>query len=193
MAPWGGREPRLSTNPIAIGFPYPGADPVVVDISSTQAARGKILLSAAKGEVIPDNWAFDAEGNPTTDPKQGLPPKGSLAPLGGHKGYALAIAIELLCGGLVGDYPPKSGGVLIGAIDIAALSDTADYAHAVAEIDRSMRSSALRPGFDEILLPGAGSARRKAAAERLGMAIPGPVWRDVVEAAAKVGVEAPSA
>jgi LDH2 family malate/lactate/ureidoglycolate dehydrogenase len=193
MAPWGGREPRLSTNPLAIGFPYPGGDPVVVDISSTQAARGKILLAAAKGESIPENWALDADGYPTTDPNQGLPPHGSLAPLGGHKGYALAVAIELLCGGLVGDYPPKSGGIFVAAIDIAALSDMGDYARAAAEIDRSMRSSALRPGFDEILLPGAGSARRKAAAERSGMAIPETVWADVVAAAAKVGVEAPLA
>ena len=193
MAPWGGREPRLSTNPLAIGFPHPSGDPVIVDISSTQAARGKVLLAAAKGESIPDNWAFDSEGSPTTDPRRSLPPAGSLAPLGGHKGYALAVAIELLCGGLVGEYPPRSGGVFVAAVNIAALSDPDDYAHAVAEIDRSMRSSPLRPGFEEILLPGTGSARRKRIAERDGVQIPSGVWRNIVDAAAEVGVGPPDA
>jgi LDH2 family malate/lactate/ureidoglycolate dehydrogenase len=92
-APWGGREPRLSTNPFALGFPYPGGDQVVVDVSTTQAARGKVLVAAATGQSIPETWAFDAAGRPTTDPEQALPPHGTLAPLGGHKGYALAVAV----------------------------------------------------------------------------------------------------
>jgi LDH2 family malate/lactate/ureidoglycolate dehydrogenase len=193
MAPWGGREARLSTNPLALGFPCPGGDPVVVDISSTQAARGKILLAAARGESIPDTWAFDGDGNPTTDPRRGLPPAGSLAPLGGHKGYAIAIAVELLCGGLVGEYPPTSAGVFVAAINVAVLTSADAYAQAVAKVDRRMRSSPLRPGFDEILLPGAGSARRKRAAERDGIQVPAVVWRNVVEAAGRVGVVAPDA
>ncbi|HET7263640.1 MAG TPA: Ldh family oxidoreductase [bacterium] len=193
MAPWGGREPRLSTNPLALGFPRPGGDPIVVDISSTQAARGKILLAAARGEPIPDSWAFDGDGYPTTDPKRGLPPAGSLAPLGGHKGYAIAVAVELLCGGLAGEYPPKSAGVFVAAINVAAVTNPDDYAYAAGEVDRRMQSSPLRPGFDEILLPGAGSARRKRAAERDGIRVPAVVWRAVVEAAGRVGVVAPDA
>ena len=193
MAPWGGREARLSTNPLALGFPHPGGDPVVVDISSTQAARGKILLAAARGEPIPDTWALDGDGNPTTDPKRGLPPAGSMAPLGGHKGYAIAVAVELLCGGLVGDYPPKNGAVFAAAINVAALTTLDQYASAVGELDRMVQSSPLRPGFDEILLPGAGSARRKRAAERDGIRVPAVVWRAAVEAAGRVGVAAPDA
>lgn len=193
MAPWGGREARLSTNPLALGFPYPGGDPVVVDVSSTQAARGKIQLAAAKGEPIPDTWALDGDGYPTTDPKAGLPPAGSLAPLGGHKGYAIAVAVELLCGGLAGEYPLKSAGVFMAAIDASASTSMDEYARAVAGLDELVRSSPLRPGFDEILLPGAGSARRKRAAERDGIHVPAVVWRNVVEAAGRVGVVAPDA
>src|SRR5439155_9557445 len=122
MAPWGGREPRLSTNPFAIGFPYPDGDHVVIDISTTQAARGKVLVAAAKGEAIPETWAFDARGIPTTDPTQALPPHGTLAPLGGHKGYALGIAVELLCGGLGGEYPPAESTVFVAAFDIASVT-----------------------------------------------------------------------
>lgn len=193
MAPWGGREARLSTNPLALGFPRPGGDPVVVDISSTQAARGKILLAAARGEPIPDTWALDGDGNPTTDPKRGLPPSGSMTPMGGHKGYAIAVAIELLCGGLVGEYPPKNGAVFAAAINVAALTTLSEYASAVDELDRIVHSSPLRPGFDEILLPGAASARRKREAQRSGIRVPTVVWRAAVEAAGKVGVVAPDA
>ena len=193
MAPWGGREARLSTNPLAIGFPYRGADPVVVDISTTQAARGRVLIAAATGQPIPDTWALDADGNPTTDPNRALPPAGTLAPLGGHKGYALAVAVELLCGALAGEYPPASSGVFVAAIAVDAISDSETYARSVAEVDARMRSSALRPGFSEVLLPGAGSAERKRQATKAGVMMKSEVWRDVRAAAEAVGVTAPDA
>jgi hydroxycarboxylate dehydrogenase B len=193
MAPWGGREARLSTNPLAIGFPYPGGDPVVVDMSSTQAARGKIVLAATKGESIPDTWALDGDGYPTTEPKRGLPPAGSLLPMGGHKGYAIAVAVELLCGSLVNEYPLASEGMFVAAININSLTTAESYAGAVTAVDRHMRSSPLRPGFDEIVLPGARSARRKRATERDGIRVPAVVWEKVVEAAGRVGVVTPDA
>lgn len=189
MAPWGGREARLSTNPLAIGFPHPGGAPIVVDISTTQAARGKVLLAAAKGESIPDGWAFDADGNPSNDANRALPPNGTLAPLGGHKGYALAVAVEMLSGGLAGSYPPRSTGMFIGAIQVDALTDQSDYAAAVVELERAVGSSALRPGFNEVMLPGAGSARRRRLADANGVTVAIEVWRDVLAAAARVGVE----
>ena len=190
MAPWGGSEPRLSTNPLAIGFPNPDGAPVVTDISTTQAARGRVLVAAAARQSIPDTWALDAAGNPTTDPAHALPPAGTLAPLGGHKGYALAIAVELLCGGLGGPYPPPQASAFLAAIDPEALSPGGGLAAAVGIAAAAMGSSALRPGFDEVLMPGTGSARRKARAQQDGVHVVAEVWDAVCAAADDLGLEA---
>lgn len=191
VAPWGGKEPRLSTNPFAYGFPYPGGDSVVVDVSTTQAARGKVLVAAATGQPIPDTWAFDADGIPTTDPARALPPNGTLAPLGGHKGYALSVAVELLCGGLGGAYPPSESTVFLGAYSVDHLTTGEEYAAAVRAVDTSMDSSALRDGFDGVRLPGAGSAERRRRAESGGLVVTAELWQALCEVAASVGVEAP--
>ncbi len=191
VAPWGGREPRLSTNPFAYGFPYPGADNVVIDVSTTQAARGKVLVAAGRGQPIPDTWAFDASGMPTTDPTRALPPNGTLAPLGGHKGYTLGIAVELLCGGLGGGYPPAESTVFVAAYDLEHLTTAGEYGDAVRAIDELMRSSDLRPGFDEVRLPGAGSGERRRQAEADGVTVTPELWQALCAAAESVGVEPP--
>lgn len=192
VAPWGGRDPRLSTNPLAVGFPYPGGDHVSIDISTTQAARGKVLVALAKGESIPETWALDASGVPTSDPKHALPPHGTLAPLGGHKGYALAIAVELMCGALGGDYPPAESTVFVAAFDVAALTTEGEYAQAVATADELVQTSALRPGFDEIRLPGAGGAARRRTAQADGIRLTPQIWDALVAAAESVSVVPPS-
>jgi LDH2 family malate/lactate/ureidoglycolate dehydrogenase len=191
MAPWGGREPRLSTNPFAWGFPNPGGDNVVIDVSTTQAARGKVLVAAATGREIPSTWAFDAEGNPTRDPHNALPPNGTLAPLGGHKGYALAIAVELLSGGLGGPYPPPESSVFLAAYDPYHLTSEDEYREAVAELGELVGSSALRPGFDAARLPGVGAAERERHARAGGLRVTPEIWHAVVEAGASVGVLPP--
>jgi uncharacterized oxidoreductase len=188
MAPWGGSEPRLSTNPLAIGFPNPAGAPVVTDVSTTQAARGRVLVAAASGQAIPDTWALDGDGNPTTDATRALPPDGTLAPLGGHKGYALAVAVELLCGGLGGVYPPPQASAFVAAFDPEALSPGGGFTTAVAAMEGAMRSSAVRPGFDEVLLPGTGSARRKHQAETDGVSVVAEVWDAVRATAETLGV-----
>ncbi len=100
MAPWGGRRALYGTDPIAFAAPRAGGPPVVVDLSLSTVARGRVMAAAQKGEPIPPGWAMDAEGRPTTDPKAAL--KGLMAPMGEAKGAALALMVELLCGALVG-------------------------------------------------------------------------------------------
>ncbi|MDP3525089.1 MAG: Ldh family oxidoreductase [Hoeflea sp.] len=100
MAPWGGRRPLFGTDPIAFAAPLAGSDPVVVDISLSKVARGKIMAAAQKGEAIPEGWALDPEGRPTTDAKAAM--AGTMIPLGDAKGTALALMVELLCAGLTG-------------------------------------------------------------------------------------------
>lgn len=103
LAPTGGKEPLLGTNPIAAGFPVPGGDPIVIDMATTVVARSRIRLAKSLGESIPAHWAFDADGNPTTDPSRAV--EGTLQPIGGPKGYGLSLMVELLCSALSDGLP----------------------------------------------------------------------------------------
>jgi ureidoglycolate dehydrogenase (NAD+) len=100
MAPTGGREIRLGNNPLGLGAPRADAPPFILDIAMSVAARGKMRAAAEKGEPIPEGWALDADGNPTTDPEKGL--AGFVLPIGGHKGYGLAMMVDILAGALSG-------------------------------------------------------------------------------------------
>jgi (2R)-3-sulfolactate dehydrogenase (NADP+) len=100
MAPWGGKRALFGTNPIAFGAPRPQAEPLVVDLSLSRVARGKVMIAAKRGDAIPEGWALDADGVPTTDPAAAL--KGTMIPAGQAKGAALALVVELLCAGLTG-------------------------------------------------------------------------------------------
>lgn len=97
IAPRGGKKAYFGTNPIAFGFPTRREPPVVVDMSSSVVARGNIINAAREGEPIPKGWAIDEEGKPTTDAAAAL--RGAVLPLGGAKGYALALADEVISGG----------------------------------------------------------------------------------------------
>ena len=100
MAFHGGALPRMGTNPLAFAAPIPGRPPLVIDMALSVVARGKIISAKAKGETIPGDWAVDVEGKSTTDPDKAL--AGALLPIGGAKGSALALIVEILCGALAG-------------------------------------------------------------------------------------------
>lgn len=101
MAAWGGKRPMFGTNPIAFGVPVGDAgEPIVIDLALSKVARGKIMAAKQKGVEIPDDWAFDPDGNPTTDPVKAI--DGTMVPAGGVKGAALAMMVELLAAGLTG-------------------------------------------------------------------------------------------
>lgn len=137
MAPPGGRTPFLGTNPIAAAFPTPG-EPVVIDLATSQVARGRILKAAKTGQTIPAGWAVDAEGRETQDARAAL--EGSLLPLGGPKGFALALAVEVLAGVLSGAaVGPEVGGTF------AATDRPSDVGHCFWVID----PTAFGDGFGE--------------------------------------------
>lgn len=100
IAPWGGREARLGNNPLGIGVPAPGGDPVLLDIAMSVVARAKVRNAQRAGQSIPDTWATDRHGAPTTDPTAAL--DGFLLPFGGHKGYGLSLMVDLFAGLLSG-------------------------------------------------------------------------------------------
>jgi (2R)-3-sulfolactate dehydrogenase (NADP+) len=137
MAPWGGNRAVFGTNPIAFACPLPGRAPIVVDLSLSKVARGNVLAAAQKGEAIPEGWALDAEGKPTTDAKAAL--TGTMVPLGDAKGTALALMVELLAAGLTGsnfaaeassyfdaEGPPSMTGQFIIAMDPGAFASGAE-------------------------------------------------------------------
>ncbi|CAN1537942.1 COG2055 Malate/L-lactate dehydrogenases [Rhabdaerophilaceae bacterium] len=140
MAPWGGKVATFGTNPIAFACPLPGHPPIVVDLSLSKVARGNILAAKQKGDAIPEGWALDADGNPTTSADAAL--KGTMLPLGDAKGTALALMVELLAAGLTGATyaqdatsflddkggPPGTGQLLI-AFDPKMIGGPAAMAH----------------------------------------------------------------
>ncbi|MEO3997777.1 Ldh family oxidoreductase [Mesorhizobium sp. CAU 1732] len=136
MAPWGGRRALFGTDPVAFACPADDAPPIVVDVSLSKVARGKIMAANQSGKPIPEGWATDAEGRPTTDAAAAM--NGFMVPLGDAKGTALALMVELLCAGLTGanfafeqsslfdaEGAPPGNGQMIIAIDPALFSGNA--------------------------------------------------------------------
>jgi (2R)-3-sulfolactate dehydrogenase (NADP+) len=178
IAPWGGSRAVFGTNPIAFACPVPGREPIVVDLSLSKVARGNILAAKQKGEPIPEGWALDRAGRPTTDPDAAL--GGTMVPLGEAKGTALALMVELLAAGLTGsnyaaeassfldaEGPPPGTGQLIIAFDPAALGglDTlARFATLASAIED--QPGARLPGGRRL------EARRKAGRDGLFVADP---------------------
>ena len=173
MAPWGGREKVLGTNPWSIAAPAGGGRVVAVDIANTAVARGKIYLAKSRGEQIPDNWALSADGAPTTDPAEGV--LGVVLPMAGHKGYAITFLMDVLSGALTGSgvgtevhgpYEPEArsrAGHLFLAIDPSALGDPAEYEARVQQLIDEVKSVPLAQGFDEVFYPGEVEDRAEAA------------------------------
>jgi L-2-hydroxycarboxylate dehydrogenase (NAD+) len=165
LPPWGGTEALLSTNPIAIAVPGLRHPIITLDMATTNTAFGKIRLKAQRGEPMPEGWMIDREGKPLTDPKRAS--EGFLVPIGGPKGYGLALMIGLLAGTLNGaafgrdvvDYivdskTPSNTGQSIVALDIAAFADVQSFKLEVDEVWDVMKSSPTLPGVDEVRLPG---------------------------------------
>jgi LDH2 family malate/lactate/ureidoglycolate dehydrogenase len=165
LPPWGGTEVLLSTNPISIAVPGLRHPTITLDMATTNTAFGKIRLKAQRGEAMPEGWMIDREGKPLTDPKRAS--EGFLVPIGGPKGYGLALMIGLLAGTLNGaafgrdvvDYTvdsktPSNTGQSIVAVNIAAFADIASFKESVDEVWDVMKSSPTLPGVDEVRLPG---------------------------------------
>jgi uncharacterized oxidoreductase len=199
MAPWGGTESRLATDPMAVGIPAPGGDPVVIDMTTTVVAEGKVRLKRNRGEQTPDGWLQDAEGNPTTDPRVLYEaPYGSILPLGGatagHKGYGLNVAIELLGGVLSGTgcvtvEGRLANGVLLILLDVEQFMPIDEYFAGAQKFIEHVKSSPLAAGVDEILLPGEIEQKVKRQRDAEGIYVEEETCRQVLEWGDKLGVE----
>jgi LDH2 family malate/lactate/ureidoglycolate dehydrogenase len=204
MAPWGGREKRLGTNPWSIAAPGPDGRVVAVDIANTAVARGKIHLAKNRGEAIPDTWALGRDGAATTDPAEGV--LGVILPMAGHKGYAITFLMDVLSGALTGsavgtgvhgpyEADRRSGcGHLFLAIDPEAFGDRAGYEERVGRLLDEVKSVPLAPGFDEVFYPGEVEDRAAAASLAAGgVVLAEQSLTDLREVAASTGVPFPTA
>jgi LDH2 family malate/lactate/ureidoglycolate dehydrogenase len=174
IAPWGGKGAFFGTNPIAFGFPTGNDVPVIIDLSTSIVARGKIILAEKQGTSIPDGWAIDENGYPTTDPGEAL--KGSVLPMGGAKGAALAMAVEILTGILSGaSFGPhvkniynekEKGNANVGhffmLLDIEKFMDINRFFHSINHLIQEMKLIPTRPGIEDIRYPG---ERRKSSSD----------------------------
>lgn len=164
MAPWGGVEPFFGTNPISIAIPRDLEGPVVLDMSSSVVVRGKIRRAERMNEKIPLGWALDEAGVPTTDPQAAL--RGTLVPIGGPKGYGLALMIDVLAGVLSGSnygpnvktfhqlLGPTGVGVFSMAIDIGRFMPLHEFRRLVQSYTTSIRETKKAEGVSRIYLPG---------------------------------------
>jgi len=161
VLPFGGREGRLATNPIAYAVPT-GGDPVVSDFSTSVAPEGKIRFHRNEGKPVPDGWILDADGQPTNDPNAFYgPPRGGILPLGagvGHKGFALSLLVEILGSALAGisskDTDVFGNGVCFIVLDPSAFCPLDEFRRLMDETVSYMKSSEPAPGFEEVLVPG---------------------------------------
>jgi LDH2 family malate/lactate/ureidoglycolate dehydrogenase len=201
LPPWGGLDMLLSTNPIAAAIPSASETPVVLDMATTVAAYGKVKAMAQRGETMPEGWMIDREGRALTDPKRAE--EGFLLPIGGYKGYGLALLVGLLAGTLNGAAMGRdvvdfnhdqtsvtNTGQAIVAIDIAAFGDVTAFKARVDALVRDLRSSKRMPGVERIWLPGEQSQAKRIAYARDGIPIAAGLMRNLDQLAAELGIAA---
>ena len=198
VAPFGGVERRIGTNPISMSAPR-GDSAMVLDMTTSATAEGKLRVSHQKGEQVPEGLIIDSEGHPTTDPGVFYKaPVGSILPLGGpmmgHKGFGLAVMIDVFCGILSGsgiartDLPRGANGVWMSLISVEHFLPRDEYDAWMAQYATYVKSSRTAPGVTEILLPGEIEERRAADRAANGVSIPDETWRQIGELAGKLGV-----
>ncbi len=192
IAPWGGARGLFGTNPIAFAAPRRAQPPLVVDLSLSKVARGKVMIARQRGESIPDDWAFDAEGRPTTDPAAVLA-GGTMAPLGDAKGAALALVVEILAAALTGahfgfeassfftaDGPAPRVGQFFLIMDPTRLAGDDFFARLEVLLDAITSQPGTR-------LPGARRLALREQHRREGLAIPAALLEDLRQRADEAG------
>jgi LDH2 family malate/lactate/ureidoglycolate dehydrogenase len=202
MAAWGGSTTAIGSNPLAMAFPSAGAAPVVVDMAASETTWGALLRAEATGAPIPDTWALGPDGRPTTSAVEAVA-AGRLLPFGRHKGYALAVGVELLTGALAGanclaeiahlymePEKPMGAGLFFLAVDPSAVSDRGGrrFAEKVDEVQRALNALPPRDGSGRVLWPGQLEAERVARAREEGVPLPPSIVAELRDLALELGV-----
>jgi len=203
VAPPGGIDGRIGTNPLCFGAPTSAA-PVVLDIGTSVAAEGKVRVAYNKGTRVPEGWLIDPAGKPTTDP--GVlyrEPRGTILPLGGaqaYKGFGIGLLLDMLAGGLSGapcsrpEHPATSGNaVLFVAFDIAAFAGAEHFLHEVSDLTAAIRTCPKAEGVSEIMVPGDPERKEKARRQSAGIPLDDGTWKQLSDLAVELKVPNPAA
>src|SRR5579859_578523 len=198
VAPFGGREPRLGTNPISIAIPSDLDGPLFLDMATAAVAAGKIQLAVSRGEQVPDGWLIDASGRSTTDPGD-LRRGGALLPLGGTEGYkgsGLSAIVEILCGLLTGlgfGIDPTgrhNDGCFLAVFKVSAFRPLAEFKQQVAEFARYLKATPPSAGSRGVLYPGEIEHLREQERRQTGIDVEDATWQKLQSLAAGYGLTA---
>lgn len=202
VAPFGGKDRVLSTNPLTFAVPGGKEKPFVLDMATSVRAVGGVYVKMARGEQCPEGWLITKDGYPTTDPTE-ISKGGSLLPLGGiigYKGYGLALFVDMMVGALSEagcssseEYQsrPYAGGcgVFLMAIDIASFTDVDLFRQRVDNLIGTVKTSSVAPGYEEILIPGEPEARSKKERLEKGIFVEETTWQAIQDVAKSVKVD----
>lgn len=202
VIPYGGREPALGTNPLSVAVPGPlDEPPIVLDMATSAVAMGRVLLARSSGEPIPEGWAVDAEGRPTTDPHEAV----AVVPLGGPKGFGLAVLIDLLSALLTGgpfgtDIPrmydnfeqPQHLGHVFLAVDISRFVPLDEFRRRVVTFRNQVTSAAAAPGFERVMLPGEPEVEAERRNRNEGLELSNETVEELRQLAVEAGVPFPA-
>jgi L-2-hydroxycarboxylate dehydrogenase (NAD+) len=198
MAPWGGAEALLGTNPIAVAIPALDEPPIVLDIATTQASNGRIALAAQNEEALQPGWMIDREGKPLLDARRAV--EGLLLPIGGHKGAGLSLVFALLGASLNGApvgretenadlSGPSHTGQAIMVLNPAGFGPVEDFKRRVDKVARDLRTSQPLPGQGEVRYPGLQGHRTQVEREKSGIPLTPALRKKLDKLAGTVGVE----
>ncbi|MCG8477483.1 MAG: Ldh family oxidoreductase [Spirochaetales bacterium] len=199
MAPFGGKDRFLGTNPLSVAIPTEAREPILFDMASSVVARGKIILAAQQGKPIPEGWALDPNGNPTTDAHQGL--LGPVLPFGGAKGSAISLLIDILAGVLSGaSYgrhlntledltSVQNLGHFFLVIDPERFMGRSEFLRRMDDLIDQLKATPTAPGFHEILAPGEIERRTVREIDTLGIPVAENVVRQLRELGESLGVD----
>lgn len=212
VVPFGGMTPRIGNSPLSFATPGDAHPELVADMAQSMTSRGRIKLAMDAGKEIPGNWAIDASGRPTTDPKEAL--KGAVLPSGGHKGSAMSLMVEMLASGLTGAHlsqhihhagftsaggsngePPAYQDVTVGnfyiVIDADVFGEADEVRHRATSIAEYVRASPAAPGVGNVLAPGDIELGKMGIAATQGVELLGSTVKDLEALAGEYGVRMP--
>jgi ureidoglycolate dehydrogenase (NAD+) len=196
VAPYGGRTRAFGTNPIAYALPAGAEQPIIFDAGTRASSGDGVARARRRGEPIPDDWAIDADGNPTIDPSN----ISALLPFGGHKGYGFALLPGILTGALAGstagcepththpDPRVRGQSFLFLALDPDFFSSRAAFKALVDKQIQAIHASPPRPGFGEVLVPGERAWREMDRRRRDGIPVPAEEWAQVIARLERCGL-----
>ena len=197
VVPFGGRQGRLATNPLAFGVPTQGPHPIILDMATSMISEGKIRSLMYQGKTVPQGFIQDYSGNPITDPQSFYEPKkGTILPLGspyhGYKGFGLSMMVEILGGVLAGNSTPTDlpyiNGLCLMAINPEAFAGTETFKSLILEMAEYMTSTPPAEGFQEVIMPGELDFRTREKRLVEGIPVDDSVWSLILESARKLKV-----